>query len=519
MSLDPRSLVRDVYKYSLEEFRASWGSVREFILIEAVDKHHRPQGYAILQITQRYVADNDGAFCLGTYCGCSDEYYQWWTKNELSPGAYHHFCRATSMKACAEKVGRDEVIHVCRWASLTRPEAESLLKSWGFSMASMRRKLKPVTAGDEGHADRSVGRTSSRPKNPVITQKEAEAFAASKRKAKRKHVPSEDSEDEEEDGKSEPSERRKRKAVPPSSSKRPPALKPKMLKQQSAALDAMMDEEPEEDPGAKQTQEKAALRLASLKEQLNRKKALQKDKCPGDILARRASEVAEATAKKKKKVDSQDAAVALLREALRKKKEVVKEEVDYEESRSESEPGSDASESADVLGGDLVSSKSAAGRQRKLRQMSQQHPGKLLEKGFATMHEQIGTFFGSLNKEASKALSPVAVRYLLSFAMPQFQGGISPERYRELRTLATCLDMIVEGRTAESADVLMQRFKGILMSIRDKSDAASRWIELLPLEDAPTASSQGEDFLARSMAVQQAKSDELLRKASRGAVG
>ena len=79
--------------------------------------------------------------------------------------------------------------------------------------------------------------------------------------------------------------------------------------------------------------------------------------------------------------------------------------------------------------------------------------------------------------------------------------------------------MIVEGRTAESADVLMQRFKGILMSIRDKSDAASRWIELLPLEDAPTASSQGEDFLARSMAVQQAKSDELLRKASRGAVG
>lgn len=150
--------------------------------------------------------------------------------------------------------------------------------------------------------------------------------------------------------------------------------------------------------------------------------------------------------------------------------------------------------------------------------MSQQHPGKLLEKGFSTMHEQIGTFFGSLNKEASTTLSPVAVRYLLSFAMPQFQGGISPERYRELRTLATCLDMIVEGRAAEGADVLMQRFKGILMSIRDKSDAASRWIELLPFEDAPTASSQGEDFLARRMAVQHAKSDELLRKASRGAV-
>lgn len=517
MSLDPRSLVRDVYKYSLEEFQAAWGSVREFILIEAVDKHHRPQGYAILQITQRYVADNDGAFCLGTYCGCSDEYYQWWTKNELVPGAYHHFCRAASMRACMLKVGRDEVIHVCRWASLTRPEAESLLKSWGFSMASMRRKLKPVTGGEQGHPDRPVGRTSSRQKAPAITQKEAEALAASKRKAKRKHVPSEDSEDEEVEEDSEPSEVLRRRAAPASGSKRPAALKTKDVKQQSAALDAMLDEEPEEHPDAKKAQEEAALRLASLKEHLNRKKALQKDKCPGDILARRASEVVEASAKKKKKnVDSKDAAVALLREAL-KKKQVVKDEVDYEEDKSESDPGSDGSE-LDVLAGDVVSSKSAAGRQRKLRMVSQQHPGKLLEKGFSTMHEQIGTFFGSLNKEASTTLSPVAVRYLLTFAMPQFQGGISPERYRELRTLATCLDMIVEGRTAEGADVLMQRFKGILMSIRDKSDAASRWIELLPFEDAPTASSQGEDFLARRMAVQHAKSDELLRKASRGAV-
>ena len=105
--------------------------------------------------------------------------------------------------------------------------------------------------------------------------------------------------------------------------------------------------------------------------------------------------------------------------------------------------------------------------------------------GYASMHEQVGTYFG--NDEANKdVLTPVALRYLLSYALPQFRNGVSHDKYRELRTLATCLDHLVAGQTGQAGDFLLQRYKALLMTQRDGSDAASRFIELLPEEDMPT---------------------------------
>ena len=152
-------------------------------------------------------------------------------------------------------------------------------------------------------------------------------------------------------------------------------------------------------------------------------------------------------------------------------------------------------------------------KQRKLRQLSEKKPGRLLQTGYASMHEQVGTYFG--NDEANKdVLTPVALRYLLSYALPQFRNGVSHDKYRELRTLATCLDHLVAGQTGQAGDFLLQRYKALLMTQRDGSDAASRFIELLPEEDMPTMASSSESYLARSLAVHQAKSDELLRRAS-----
>lgn len=52
------------------------------------------------------------------------------------------------------------------------------------------------------------------------------------------------------------------------------------------------------------------------------------------------------------------------------------------------------------------------------------------------------------------------------------------------------------------------------MSLRDGSDSASKWLELLPMDEMPAMASISEDYAARKMAVEQAKSDQLLKKMS-----
>ena len=59
----------------------------------------------------------------------------------------------------------------------------------------------------------------------------------------------------------------------------------------------------------------------------------------------------------------------------------------------------------------------------------------------------------------------------------------------------------------------MQRMKSILMGMRDGSTAASRYLELIPMEVYPTPSTMEEADYARSLAVQRAKSEQLLEKA------
>ena len=156
-------------------------------------------------------------------------------------------------------------------------------------------------------------------------------------------------------------------------------------------------------------------------------------------------------------------------------------------------------------------------RQRKLRKLSADNPGTLLVRGFTLMHEQLGTLYGDAASTGSKAeaLQPAALRYLLTTAIPQMDPKqVGEETMRELRTLASTLDLVVSGRVLMAADILMQRYKSILMSIRDHSTAASKYLELIPLELHPTASTLEESDFARSMAVKDAKSSELLKKAA-----
>ena len=147
MALDPEAAVRNIHLYSAEEFHAAWASVRDFVIVETLDDGGRPQGHAILRVTQAYQCDDDGAFAKATYLGCSDEYYQYWVDNDMRPGTFHHFCRANTLKTCRGKVGRDGIIHVLRWCTISKQEGEALMRHWGLSPVLMSRKVQPVPAG------------------------------------------------------------------------------------------------------------------------------------------------------------------------------------------------------------------------------------------------------------------------------------------------------------------------------------------------------------------------------------
>ena len=145
--MDPEAAVRAVHQYSVEEFQAIWASVREFILIETLDNVGRAQGHAVVQLLQAYQADRVGAFASLRYCGCSDEYYQYWVDNDMPANAHHHFCLSTSLRTCRGKVGSEGIVHVLKWCPLTRGEGEKLMRDWGLSPALLQRRLKPVVAG------------------------------------------------------------------------------------------------------------------------------------------------------------------------------------------------------------------------------------------------------------------------------------------------------------------------------------------------------------------------------------
>eukprot|EP00435_Cladocopium_sp_Y103_P062830 s37_g24.t1 len=317
---------------------------------------------------------------------------------------------------------------------------------------------------------------------------------------------------DEDDHRSDSRTRRRRMARPVSPPREAPPDKPRKTpkkKANEAALDKMLEDEPG-DLDSDKLEKTADVKLMSLREQLNAKKAEKASKGPGAILASRAAALADGPQKKKKAVDI---AAQALKKAFRGKK-TVKEEADYGDASSSGQSDSEETQDDDEeLGGSLVPKGSAASKQKKLRQYSEKHPGRLMTAGFKTMHDQVGTHYGSVSSK-HQSLSPVMVRYLLSFALPQFQGGISQDKYRELRTIATAVDLMVEGRTTQAGDVLVQRFKSLLMALRDGSDTAAKWLELLPHDVMASMSSAGEDFLARSMAVEEAKSHELLRKAS-----
>lgn len=533
--------VRDAFNFTQAEFEALWDSVGDHLLIEVYNNSSRPQGNAVVKVTQKYRADRDGAFFLCQYLGCSDSYYAYWVANDMERDPYHHLCRH-SIRTCRGKVGRDQIVHVLRWNSISQKEATLILKSWGVpERAPLKRKPRPVeehpkTASKSKpgpplrHPSRSPGRSPRRSSGADrVEDSKGEPGRKRKPEAKKEKEPSSDYEhtyeSEEEEvvpkdkskkasGKVHPSveaegagrrQHRRQHHHGSGASKRKSALaakSEKAMRKGASALDAVIDEDDAMLDPDSEVVRKAEERLPALREDLkSRRDAKSSRSTPGEILAARASSVK--VEKKRKSRDKEESLVRLLKSAGSRKR-----------SRSESsdEPSDSSGEISKLTGGKSDFAK----KQRRLKELSARRPGVLMSRGFALMHEQLGAIFdgeGRREEEAS-ILSPVATRYLLSVVVPHMgEDLIGSEKMRELRTAAHCLDLLVQGKAAQAGDLMTQRLKALLMTLRDKSDLASRYLELIAFETFPGATTSTEADYARNLAVKAAKSEELLKRA------
>eukprot|EP00435_Cladocopium_sp_Y103_P060385 s256_g22.t1 len=268
-------------------------------------------------------------------------------------------------------------------------------------------------------------------------------------------------------------------------------------KHRPTPLDLMLDDDAE-DPMKSQAED----RFEELRKTLEEKKRAKGD--ASAVLAKRVMEAPEGSGKKRKK-ESEKSKVSKALKILGGKSA---------QEGSSSETDSEDDEEAYLRGGGKDSD--LLGRQRKLKRMSANKPGCLLARGFGLMHEQLGTMYGDKGQAVDKEalLQPAALRYLLSCALPLTDvRKLGEERLRELRTLATSLDHLVSGKIGLTGDLLMQRMKSILMGIRDGSTTASRYLELIPMEAYPMASTNEEMDFARGLAVRHAKSEKLLEQA------
>jgi len=166
--------------------------------------------------------------------------------------------------------------------------------------------------------------------------------------------------------------------------------------------------------------------------------------------------------------------------------------------------------------GDLLP-KGLASRRAHCRKLALEHPGRLAEMSLAQMVEYLGSQDGSA---AVDPHGPNVLRFLLSVYLPQHPvREIGAEIYREMRTLAEAMDLLLQGRTAAVADILAQRFKAIQVAVNDGDWSAAKWLELIPPRDQPLALRNEEEEMIRSIQHGELKLEELasrLRKKPQG---
>jgi len=106
----------------------------------------------------------------------------------------------------------------------------------------------------------------------------------------------------------------------------------------------------------------------------------------------------------------------------------------------------------------------------------------------------------------------LAVMYLLTVFIPArgpSDPKMTPGTVRQLRTLATAVDLLCKGKVLQAMDILVQRMKALEMSVTDGGWANAQWLELLP-RAVVSMTGEGEQQLAAHEEEREQKKRKLL---------
>ena len=109
-------------------------------------------------------------------------------------------------------------------------------------------------------------------------------------------------------------------------------------------------------------------------------------------------------------------------------------------------------------------------------EVAKRAPGELLRRFVSRISEYLALRDGSSDGE----LPPVVMQYLTTFLAPSLGSDLKLREGRELRTIATTLDALIRGKSAEAADLLVQRFKAVELAATEGTWSMAEQVELVP---------------------------------------
>ncbi|CAK9045590.1 unnamed protein product, partial [Durusdinium trenchii] len=123
----------------------------------------------------------------------------------------------------------------------------------------------------------------------------------------------------------------------------------------------------------------------------------------------------------------------------------------------------------------------------KLQRYAQRHPGRLAARLLHTMGVAGRVPVGALRQKGKSILKNIeanAVSYYNVALVPNLKAKWTPRSGRELKYLTILLDLLVENKSAQAADIIAQRIKALEKSVQDNNSwVRARFLELVEPDD------------------------------------
>jgi len=457
---------------ALEALALEPGSLLQYAV--SGDAGEPAQGLAVVRVTAPYRLTKSGRWFDGVHLAAEDSYYAWYM-DEKNRGAKGALCKVHGYHLCCCKAEDCRVAGGARYAEVIHIDTARLIDEDSFARFGERcSKAGGVVtaAGDAIASGLDVADASAAPapappppaQRPMVKGK---GRVASRHRAAMHRAAPDNTASEDEALAAD---------VASEAAVEPPAKKAR-IESRGSGPESVLDRELAGLGGgpaaAAPVRTDLQQRLEELKGRLGLRAAPEAKPSAADILEQRAAEAARAR--------KAEPPVSRPKRARR--------DTGFDSDDLELEAEDDSDE-LDGRRGRLLAKRDI------FRKVAQRDPGRLTMRGLKEYGQYLASAHG---EELNDALPPIMLRYFLTILMPSYKLAVGGEDYRELRTLAECLDLLLKAKPLHTADMLMQRFKSVCSRVRDGPSHAGRWLELLPTELAPTASSLEEDEIVRRL--------------------